>query len=228
MLDVAIEVAIFDFDGVVIDSSNDICNAVNYVLGSYGLSSLPKEKIIGFVGLGAKKLLRLCFAESESLTHANSTAFDIETIYPQYLAYYMTHSSDESILYFGLKDTLSQLKECGIRCAIMTNKPEALTKRICRQMDIEEYFELIIGPESVDKMKPDPEGISLILKSFETHALKALMVGDSDSDVVAGRNAGTWTCGVTYGLGDYGKLVATKPDFMVDQIGEVLGIFHKF
>ena len=222
------QTVIFDFDGVIIDSSIDISNAANHALEVYGFRRLPNTKIIGFVGLGAKKLLRLCFAESAGVEHdANLSALDLDLdsdldldqIYKTYFDFYMTHCADESTIYAGVVETLKQLTRRGVACAIVTNKPEQLTKKICSVFDIEKYFERIIGPESLSKMKPDPEGINKIL---EGKSGDAMMVGDSDTDIQAGRNAGIMTCGVTYGLGDLEKLRKEKPDYLVDNLAEIL------
>ncbi len=216
------QTVIFDFDGVIIDSSMDISNAANHTLEVYGFRRLPNTKIIGFVGLGAKKLLRLCFAESAGVEHdANPSALDLDLdqIYKTYFDFYMAHCADESTIYDGVIETLKELTRRGVACAIVTNKPETLTKKICSVFEIEKYFEKIIGPESLSKMKPDPEGINKIL---EGKARDAMMVGDSDTDIQAGRNAGIKTCGVTYGLGDLEKLHKEKPDYLVDNLVEIL------
>ncbi|MEI6602329.1 MAG: HAD-IA family hydrolase [Clostridia bacterium] len=214
------QTVIFDFDGVLIDSSIDICNAVNFTLELYDRRRLPNETIVAYVGTGAKKLLRLCFAEAEN-TAAEQTPFDLETVYDTYLAYYLAHCADASALYNGVVETLKRLKQAKIHCAIVTNKPELLTKKICDELQITQYFDLIVGPESLATMKPDPEGIQLVLSATNTAPAQALMVGDSDSDIFAGKNAGVKTCAVTFGLGDLTRLLAAQPDLIVEQFSEI-------
>ena len=218
------DAVIFDFDGVLVNSGLDICNAINHTLELNNVQRLPNEKIIDFVGFGARKLLRLCFGESKSATVDIDK--DIEFIYSQYFEYYMAHSTDQSTMYPGVAETLRSLNVLGVPCAVVTNKPESLTRRICEIFEIDKYFKKIIGPESVGKAKPDPEGINLFLKECvqgtKTQTPYAVMVGDTDIDIFAGRSAGIHTCGVTYGLGDFENLKAAKPDFFIDEFSKIM------
>ena len=81
---------------------------------------------------------------------------------------------------------------------------------------------MVVGPESVKRMKPDPEGILHVLSQFNIPAQQALMVGDSYVDVEAGKNAGTFTCGVTYGIGDTDELIQSMPDILINDLGELI------
>ncbi|MDD3364092.1 MAG: HAD-IA family hydrolase, partial [Syntrophomonas sp.] len=84
------------------------------------------------------------------------------------------------------------------------------------------YFDLIVGPESVNKMKPDPEGIIKVLNAFGRDVEQAIMIGDTYIDIEAGRRAGTKTCGASYGLGNKEELIKSRPDFIISDISELL------
>jgi phosphoglycolate phosphatase len=180
-----INVIIFDFDGVIINSGADIANAVNYALRHFDRPLLPKDEII-----------------------ANAM--------PVYREYYLENCIIETVLYENVKETLEFFKDKKI--GLVTNKPENLTFKILEELGIREYFKIVIGPESVKKLKPDPEGLLKVIDAFGEEPAKAIMVGDSYTDVEAGRGAGTYTCGVTYGLGSSVELVNASPDFVIDDI----------
>ncbi|MEI6132986.1 MAG: HAD-IA family hydrolase [Bacillota bacterium] len=208
---------IFDFDGVILDSSADIANAANYTLEHFGFRRLPNTTIKALIGHGARDLVRRSFAEANG-----QEPFVPENAYDTYLNYYMENAVVESKLYPNIISTLAALNERGDKCAILTNKPEPLTKKICIQLGIDKYFEYIIGPESLEKMKPNPEGILKLLAATKVLPSEAMMIGDSDSDIMTGRAAGVKTCAVTYGIGDLDKLLLTKPDMVIDDAWDLV------
>ncbi|MCX7710085.1 MAG: HAD-IA family hydrolase [Clostridia bacterium] len=209
-----IEAVIFDFDGVIVDSGADIVNAVQYTLRQFKQPELPYNEIIGYVGHGAKELIRKSFKGcSEQM---------IEEAFPVYKNYYLEHAIVETKLYLNVKETLTALKDRKKKIALVTNKPEDLALKILKGLEVEEYFDSVIGPESVKKMKPDPEGILKVVREFGVKTELAVMVGDSHTDVEAGRSAGTITCGVTYGLGDRDELVKSAPNFFIDEMSKLI------
>jgi phosphoglycolate phosphatase len=214
MMKYKIDVIIFDFDGVIVDSGSDIANAVNYTLNAFGQSQLPREEIISYVGRGAKNLIRDCFKDADEET--------IGKALPIYLEYYMEHAIIDTVLYPNVKETLEYFRDKKL--GVVTNKPEELTKRILEGLGVREYFEVVLGPESLTHMKPHPEGLLKVLEAFGTNAEDALMIGDSYTDIQAGKSAGTYTCGVTYGLGAVEVLSAESPDFL---IGDMLQLTQR-
>lgn len=211
-----LDVVIFDFDGVIIDSGPDIANAMQHTLRNFNRPVLTEKEIISYVGHGAEVLVRRCLKEcGEEL---------IKAAIPFYRKYYLDNALIKTRLYPGVKETLAVLKEQeNKQIALVTNKPEDITAKILAGLGIKDFFELILGPESVKQMKPDPEGIKKVLAAFETVAEKAIMVGDSWVDVIAGRNADTVTCGVTYGLGNREELIKSAPDFLIDSLTQLPG-----
>lgn len=210
-----IRVAIFDFDGVIVDSGGDIADAVNYTLERYNRQILPTEEVLKLVGFGSKTLIKKVFPDVE-----NNELF--EEIYSTYYDYYMAHCVNKTVLYDGVQEIFDSLKENKIDIAIMTNKPEGLTKTILDKLDAKKYVSCVVGPESISALKPDPEGIEMILEQFECEPENAIMVGDSYTDIIAGRAAETWTCAVTYGIGDTRRLLESEPDFTIDSIKDLL------
>lgn len=211
-----VKVVIFDFDGVIVDSGEDIANAVQYSLKHFGRPVLPKEEIIGYVGHGAEMLIRSCFKGcNEEL---------VSRAVPFYKSYYLENAIVHTKLYDNVKETLEclKLRMEGKKTALVTNKPEALTYRILEGLGVREYFDWVVGPESVARLKPDPEGILKVLGALGYAPGSAVMVGDSHTDIEAGRKAGTVTCAVTFGLGDRVELMKASPDFSIDDMRKLL------
>lgn len=205
-----LEIIVFDFDGVIVDSGADIANAINYTLKYFERPLLPKDEIISYVGHGAEHLVRQCFKDSGDEIIGMALSY--------YKGYYLENCVVETQLYINLKETLEFFK--NKKMAVVTNKPENLTKKILNDLGVYEYFQLIIGPESVKELKPNPEGLLKVLSLFdETPPQRAIMIGDSYTDIEVGKRAGMYTCGVTYGLGDKDKLITSCPDFLIDDIG---------
>lgn len=206
----------FDFDGVIIDSGADIAHAVQHTLDLFNRPVLSKDEIISYVGHGAEVLIRRSFKDCpEEL---------IKEALPVYKQYYLENALIETMLYEHVHDTLEILKgQKGKKVALVTNKPENIARRILEGLNIGKYFDLVLGPESVKKMKPDPEGIMKVLATFGIEAEKAVMVGDSHTDIEAGRSAGILTCGVTYGLGNTDELIKSSPDFLINDMASLIG-----
>ncbi len=209
-----LDLIILDFDGVIIDSGADITAAVNHTRSLFDLPSLPGTTVIEYIGDGVRALIERSFKGSppEILERALSL----------YREYYRLHALDETRLYPHVRTTLKALHGKGKRIALVTNKSEPLAELILTGLEVRSYFDLVVGPESVQRMKPDPEGVIKVLDEFQTAARCAIMVGDTDSDIEAGRRAGTWTCAARYGLGDKENLLESQPDLIIDDIAELL------
>ncbi|MCX7922516.1 MAG: HAD-IA family hydrolase [Clostridia bacterium] len=203
-----VSIIIFDFDGVIVDSGRDIANAVNYALRYFGRRELAYEQLISYVGRGVEHLIGKSFEGGSDEI--------IKKAIPVYKNYYLENCIKESVLYPDVKEILEYFRDKKI--ALVTNKPEDLTLKILDGMGVRQYFNMVVGPESVSKMKPNPEGLLKVIGYFGEEAGRTIMVGDSYTDIEAGKNAGTYTCGVTYGLGDVNALTKSGPDFIVDDI----------
>jgi 2-phosphoglycolate phosphatase len=201
-------VLIFDFDGVIIDSRDDIAGAVEYSLKHFGRPPLPRDEIISYIGWGADNLIRSCFKGCDDEVIRKAISF--------YKKYYLDNSVKETKLYKNVEETLDFFK--GKKIALVTNKPEDISLSILDKLGVADRFNIVIGPESLKKLKPDPEGILKALDAFGEDPKKTIMIGDTYTDVEAGKAAGTYTCGVTYGIGSTEDLLKASPDYIVDDI----------
>lgn len=210
MLD--IDIVVYDFDGVIADTAADIAGAVQATQKHYNKTVMDIPEIISFVGLGAKYLIDSCLPDMAEQEKEASLRW--------YKAYYHTHSCVSTVLYPTVADTLHAIAGAGIAQCVVSNKPEPLTKKIVHELGVDSYFNLILGPESLEKMKPDPEG--LIKCATTMNRRKGIMVGDSYTDILAGQTAGMKTCGVLYGIGNREKLLASGADFYIKNLEELL------
>lgn len=212
---IPVETVIFDLDGVIINSAADIITAINHTLKLFDFPPLPGPEIISYIGDGVGTLVRRSFRGcSEEM---------IAQALPLYREYYWSHALDETNLFPNVRETLETLKgRLNKKLALVTNKTEHATENILRGLNVRDYFDVVIGPESVKRLKPDPEGILHSLARTKAKSPQAVMVGDTHTDIEAGKNAGTWTCGVLYGFGDRDRLIKSQADFYITDISELL------
>lgn len=211
-----VNLIIFDFDGVIINSGQDIASAAQHVLKLFDQPVLSQEEIISYVGHGVQYLIKNCFKGCDDDF--------VEQVIPVYRKHYLKNAVVKTRLYEHVEETLKYIKKSGEdnKIALVTNKPEDLTYKILEVLGVKPYFDMVVGQESVKKMKPDPEGILQVLEQFKIPPQQAVMVGDSHVDIEAGKNAGTITCGVTYGLGDREELIKSSPDILINDLAELL------
>jgi phosphoglycolate phosphatase len=199
---------VFDLDGTLIDSKRDLALSIDATLRHMGAPSLPHETIYGYVGNGAAVLVRRALGESVTDAAAKEG-------HRYFLAYYREHMLDNTVTYPGVREALALLEKHPM--AVLTNKPVRFSEKILEGLGIARYFRYVYGGNSFETKKPDPEGMNVILRNLAIAPREAMIVGDSDVDVRTARNAGTWACGVTYGLGLEG-LHAHPPDLILDNL----------
>ena len=202
---------IFDLDGTLVDSKLDLALSVDATLKHMGRPSLPHETIAGYVGRGASALIRSVLGE-------DVTGEEVETGLAYFLSYYRAHMLDNTVPYPGVREALDKLS--GRQLAVLTNKPVKFSKLILNGLGMAGYFRYVYGGNSFEKKKPDPVGLNTLLREFGAGPRETMMVGDSDVDIQTARNAGTWACGVTYGMGS-AKLPASEPDLLLDSLEEL-------
>jgi phosphoglycolate phosphatase len=184
---------------------------VNVALESFGVPPLPLQVVCGFVGDGAVALLRRALPPGKSDL--------LPEVLDRFLSYYRRHLLDTTRPYPGVVDALR--KWSGMyRMAVLTNKGLAMSEAILSGLSLDGYFFEVRGGDSFPKKKPDPQGLLHLLGEAGASPGETVMVGDSKNDVLAGRGAGTVTCGVTYGLGASG-FAEHPPDFTVDRFPEL-------
>jgi phosphoglycolate phosphatase len=215
-----VKLLIFDLDGTLIDSRLDLIHSVNAMLRHLGRTDLPGDVIASYVGDGAPTLIRRALGDPRDETV-------IKAGLEHFLTYYRAHKLDHTHVYDGIKDMLAVLHNSnGIRrqMAVLSNKPVIPSRAIVEALGLAGFFTHIYGGNSFSTKKPDPKGAQTILKETRSRPEETLMVGDSSVDVITGRNAGLWTCGVTYGFAPH-TLCEAPPDVTIDKPHELAELF---
>ena len=201
----------FDLDGTLVDSKLDLALAVNAALTQLARAPLPHDQIFGYVGGGATLLIQRALGP-------DSSDADCKRALDFFLAYYRAHALDNTVLYPGVREGLDALSPYAM--AVLTNKPVRISRAILEGLGLASHFRFVYGGNSFETKKPDPLGAQTLLRDLGLAPRQAMIVGDSEVDVQTARNAGTWACGVTYGLGSH-RLADFPPDLVVDSLTEL-------
>jgi phosphoglycolate phosphatase len=207
-----IKIIMFDLDGTLVDSSVDITNALNFAIGPYGLAKLSVKETIGMVGEGLTRLIEKVLGEERSSL--------VPEILERFVGYYSEHLTEFTAPYRGVRETLERLG--SYKKAVISNKREALSRRLLEEVGLAKYFDLVLGSDSVEEKKPSPKPILKVLEFFSIKPDEAVIVGDSNFDIDAGRAAGIRTIAVSYGFRDIGSL--QRADFIIGDIGELVPV----
>ena len=205
---------IFDLDGTLIDSREDLAIAVNAMREHLQMPPLDQSLIESYVGNGVAMLVKRSLGPDASDGLA-------ERGLEYFLRYYGAHALEHTRCYEGVPELLEKLSAQGHTLAILTNKPERITTDIVGGLEIRDYFFRIYGGDSLFATKPDPEGIRLLMEEAHETASGTLMVGDSAVDVRTARNAGVRCCGVNWGIQPE-SFELNPPDFLIQSPRELL------
>jgi len=203
---------IFDLDGTIIDTREDLALAINLMRADYDLPSFTVEKIASYVGNGSRKLVE------RSLT---GTELNIDEALQKFVNHYSRHLTDNTYCYDGAIDTLEKLKAKGVNCAILTNKPETPTLKILNAMNLAWFFDPIFGGDSTPFLKPDPGALNIIIDKWGIPKEELIMVGDNYTDIHVAENAGIKSAFFTFGYGIKGEI---EPNYVFDNFSDLLNI----
>jgi len=204
---------IFDLDGTLVDSVQDLANAVNATRESRGLARLPDEQVASYVGNGAPVLIQRAMGPE-------ATAAELEDALAYFLGYYREHMLEHTRAYAGVAEALETLHARGHHLAILTNKPVRFSKEMIEGLGLSRFFFRIYGGNSFEQKKPHPIGIETLMAESGIGPEKTVMVGDSATDVRTARNAGVRAIGVTYGISPE-SLGEAPPDVLLDSMAEL-------
>lgn len=205
-----IDLIFFDLDGTLVDSKEGIVQAVNYALKQVGLKEKPVEEIAAFIGTGEEDLIR------KSLGLAHQDLFEkARNLFGDYRRSF----TDNVSLYPGVKEMLEYFK--NKKKIIVTNRKHEFALLTLKALGIDKYFQDIIGGDDANCLKPSSCPLDKIIHRLKMTKKQAIMVGDMDIDVLTGKNAGILTCAVTYGIGKKEDILASSPDYVIDDIARL-------
>lgn len=186
---------IFDLDGTLVDTAPDLMRATNHVLESLGRRPISMDEVRAFVGHGARALLTRGLAATGGLPEN----YDVEPDYRRFVEYYSLNIADGSVAFPGLVKLLQRLRGEGFGLGVCTNKLEGLSVQLLDALDLSKYFGSVVGPDTLGVAKPDPRPFREAVARLGLVAPRAVMVGDSETDVLTARNAGVPVICVPFG-----------------------------
>lgn len=209
---------IFDLDGTLLDTLEDLVRAGNHVCETRGWPTYTPDQFRYKIGNGQLKLI-------ERLIPAEFMGDDsvLERALADFRAYYGAHKEDHTAPYPGILDLLDTLRSAGVTCAVLSNKDHAATVPL-----VERYFgdRIALAQGRIDAFppKPDPAITLHVIEQLGADPKTTLYVGDSDVDVACGHNVGMRSCGVAWGFRGRGELEGAGADYVIDAPEELLGI----
>jgi len=203
---------VFDLDGTLVDSRQDIVVAANHVRQAAGLDPLPDGVVAGFVGDGARCLIA-CVLGLEPSDPAVSPHLDV------FLDYYTDHAVDHTTLMPGVPAVLAAMM--GRQVALCTNKSRRTTLAVLDGLGITDRFDAIVAGGDTPKNKPSPDPLLLVAELLGASAERLVMVGDGPQDILAARAVGAYAVGVRGGILPIERLVAAAPDVVLDDLTEL-------
>lgn len=189
---------VFDLDGTLADTAGDLMAALNFVLEREGLHALPVEQARTLLGAGGRALIRRGFAASGRSLDADK----LETLFAEFLRNYESHIAARSQLFPGVVAALDRLSDAGYRFAICTNKLEKTSVLLLDSLGVTDRFQAVCGQDSFPFFKPDARTLPAVITQAGGAVGRAIMVGDSGTDIAAARNAGVPVVAVDFGYTD--------------------------
>jgi phosphoglycolate phosphatase len=211
-----ISLIVYDFDGTLVDTLFDIADAVNLSLNELGLRTLSRATIRKYVGKGVERLM------AQSIDGTGYT--DLPRAVELFRRHYSENLMNYTRFYPSGREILDHFRDK--KQAICSNKPEDFVRRILESLKSLDYFDAILGGDSVESKKPDPEGLLHLLDRFQCSPEMAVLVGDSPVDIETGKRAGVYTCIVNYGFGNPKEIASANPDCCIDHLSELKDLFY--
>lgn len=212
------KLVMFDLDGTLIDSVPELADATDQMLQQLGRAPAGMDKVRNWVGNGAPVLVRRALADNYD-HQAVSAEQEAEALAIFMDAYAKVDS--QTTLYPGAVECLAQLKDLGIKMAMVTNKPERFLPGLLAEINMAQYFDWVVGGDTFPQKKPDPTGLLWVMQQAGVTAEQCLFVGDSKNDVHAARAAQVAFVGVSYGY-NYGKPISAEdPALVVDDLRDL-------
>ena len=207
---------IFDLDGTLVDTAPDFKNSINYMLNELNESEVSLEEIRNWVGYGARELIRRTVVD-KNIPHDEQR---IEEMLKIFLLHYTHNIDDDSVLFNNVRNVLEFLKDNGIKLAVCTNKMERLSNILLEKLKVLHMFDYLVGGDSLSKSKPDPFPLLNICEKLNTEISDSIMIGDSVTDLNAGKGAGMPVVLVSYGYTD-NKDIYNEADLVINDFSQL-------
>ncbi len=213
---------VFDLDGTLINSIPDLCREIGLFLQKQGERPLTEPETVSIIGNGARVMLAGAF----KLVGKETTPEQFEALLSDWLKQYAEAPMNQTKPWKNVVKTLEKLKADGFQMAVCTNKPAAPTKAILQKLDLEKYFDVVLSADSLPVRKPRPEPLWEAVKRMGGTNDNAVMIGDSEADAEAARNAGFPVVLLSFGYAHV-PFSEIKPDALIDDFGDLPAVLSK-
>lgn len=206
---------VFDLDGTLLDTLDDLTDATNHALSVFGLKTRTRDEVCSFVGNGIAKLVERAIGEKNYP--------DFAKIFSEFKVYYGAHCADKTQPYAGMIELLNELKRRGVKTAVVSNKADFAVKSLART-----YFSGLLceavgeNEDAGIRKKPAPDSLFAVMEALQADKQTTVYVGDSEVDVQTAKNAGLDCICVTWGFRDKDFLRETGAEIFVDEPSEIL------
>ena len=194
------DTVLFDLDGTLLNSLEDLTDSVNHALAVFGYPQHPIEAVCGFVGNGVYKLM-------ERATPGGLNAPDFPEVYAEFCRFYSENCHNKTRAYDGVPEMIETLSRAGYKLAVVSNKNDAEVKKLCA-VYFDRWMDTFIGPTEGVAKKPAPDMVFRALELLGSDAARAVYVGDSEVDIRTAANAGMDCIAVSWGFRSREHLIA--------------------
>lgn len=207
------KLAIFDMDGTILSTLDDLANGVDYALSENGLPARNKQETRAALGRGVRFLI-------EQSVPAGLSDAEISKVEEDFLKYYKVHSMDNTRPYDGIVELIKEVRASGVKTAVVSNKIDSAVKELCANF-FEGAFDVAYGERPEIPKKPDPKPINAIIDEFGLSKDEVVYIGDSEVDLLTANNAGINHIIVTWGFRDRDFLVQNGAKTLVESMDEL-------
>ncbi len=216
------QLLIFDFDGTLIDSVPDLADATNTMLEQLGKPTYSLDTIKGWVGNGSRLLVERALVGKTEVAKGDLTQAEADHAEQVFLEAYNNIETSKTVAYPDVDKGLRRLHDAGFTLALVTNKPIRFVPKILQSFGWQDLFEEVLGGDSLPTKKPDPAPLLHVCDVLGVMQDKAVMIGDSKNDILAGQNANIDTLALSYGY-NYGQDIRTSnPTHTFNSFAELL------
>jgi phosphoglycolate phosphatase len=217
------ELIVFDLDGTLVDSAPDIAHSIDAMLISLELPPRGLDQIRRYLGNGAERLVKRALT-GEMWQEPEPSLY--KEALTRFLELYGESNGQHTRVYPGVREALQRLRVAGMRLCGLTNKKRRFTEPLLKAMGLDNFFELWVCGDDLDRQKPDPEPLLHVMRRLDVSADATWMVGDSATDVATARAAGVKILAVSYGYNHGSDIREAKPDGIVDSLLQICTILQ--
>lgn len=205
---------IFDLDGTLLDTLQDLANAVNHAMREMNYPERTVDEVRRFIGNGIRMLIKRAAPQDISVE-------DYEKTLAVFTAYYLDHIADFTKPYDGIAEVIETLKSKGCKVAVVSNKADEAAKKVVKDY-FGDIFDMVVGKMDRFPSKPEPDSVLYVIETLGADKDKCIYSGDSEVDVQTAHNAGLPCVGVTWGNRDVSELIAAGAEYIVEKPNEIL------